>query len=1415
MMNTTINAKKQQRMKGKRAIQTIFFFFVLSSLFIACKNPWVTEILKVDDKDVSYTLQLDTTGLAGGDAASFSATEYQGEITVKSKKVALFYTLTGANSTDRLIFSFQNTPAIIIETPGTSSFDYIVNSKDIVNKVITITVQAIHTNLEILHEPGNVLFDQDGTITFTGADNAGAGEIFYTFTLKKDGIAVEGFVDQLVNSGDIPEGIVDALLSDDGAYTVTVKANTGNPDYMPSSIESVPSDPLYVYSVAVAITGMQSGEKVSAERTGFSTEYDADGTYFICAFKDDTVIIRAEPGNDREILWNEGSKIIDNIYAIEGITENADVAVIFSGNIILEGTADITGINKIDAIISLDISNVSAGGMPVNAANLNYQWLADNVPVEDATDETYTILAADLGKVITCLISHKDTTIPGEIIAERRPENQPVPYTLKLDTTGLTDPGDFVSFDATEPNVAETTASEGAITIYYTLSGDENTNELTLSFMATASFVTSTAGDGTYTYTLDPDDAVNGIISISASSIHTNLILLNASNFSLNDTDKEYNASPQGATVAYTGGLNALVAGDITVYYSGAGATDYPDNTVPPTNAGNYNVLVSTSGSASYAPLAKTMLGTLVITQKPVTITGLGAEDKMYDGGTAATITGTGILTGNLDGGNLSIVPGTASFADKNAGTGKTVTFSDYSLGGSAAENYALPAQPADVQADITQLRLIIDNPTGAPVKVYDGSTAYTGSGITLGALLNRVGSDNVSAAIQSATYNNANVVSANQITVVYSISGSDAGNYLPPNDSIIAANITPAVPPAINWPSGLTSNEGLTLADILLPDNGAGTPGSFSWTSGGGTSVGSQGANAHNVTFTPSSSNYSTVTQDVTVIVGPPLVSALVLSPSPISFTGITYGDAQPAAQTVTITNNGTAAAAVSGITLSGINAASFTVGGSTTPAIGAGGTATFTLRPNANLGAGAHNARVTVTYDDGETVWATVTIQVDPKALTIDSAAHTKVYDGNTSANGVTVTLGGIVSGDTVAADAVTAVYTGANAGTTTINISSVTLTGAAAANYAVTPRNGITVAGITQRPITVTPTSGQSKAYGAPDPAFTYTPSEALIAGNSFTGALAYSGSNVGTYPFTLGTLSAGSNYTLSLGGSVSFAITPAAGNFGTPAAITVTYTTGLTLASLNSQLAPNYAWVTPGTALSAGSGQSFAATYTDPSGNYLPANGSITVNVNKAAGATVATPATLNSASTNSITVNAAVLTAGTGQSVEYAINQSGSTAPSTGWQSGLNFGSLNPDTVYYVWARSAESANYNAGLPMASAAMPTNPVTSGAIFNITLAQLQNESELLPWEISGGSGTILTLSRSGSAITLSLTNPSAYGSISWELEGALSSGSSFTLDPANYTPFDDGSYSLYVEVVLAGVNYGRSIQFIVTP
>src|SRR4030095_14306259 len=131
------------------------------------------------------------------------------------------------------------------------------------------------------------------------------------------------------------------------------------------------------------------------------------------------------------------------------------------------------------------------------------------------------------------------------------------------------------------------------------------------------------------------------------------------------------------------------------------------------------------------------------------------------------------------------------------------------------------------------------------------------------------------------------------------------------------------------------------------------------------------------------------------------------------------------------------------------------------------------------------------------------------------------------------------------------------GENVGTYAISQGTLTIIDGAAAdmssNYSIT-FNGATFA-ITQRPITINVTAGQSKIYGAVDPVFAYTytptsssPAEGLAFTDAFSGALTRAaGENVSTYNILQtgltiknGATDVSGNYQISYSGT-SFAIT----------------------------------------------------------------------------------------------------------------------------------------------------------------------------------------------------------------------------------------------------------------------------------
>ncbi|MCI6605923.1 MAG: YDG domain-containing protein [Clostridiales bacterium] len=167
------------------------------------------------------------------------------------------------------------------------------------------------------------------------------------------------------------------------------------------------------------------------------------------------------------------------------------------------------------------------------------------------------------------------------------------------------------------------------------------------------------------------------------------------------------------------------------------------------------------------------------ITPKGVTIGGTAVQpSKTYDGTTDAVITSTSTdytVVGAVSGDNVSVdaTNAKASYESKDFGTGKTVTFSGFSLTGDDAKNYKLTAQPT-ANADITKRTLTVTSITVAD-KIYDGGTDAQITNIAYG---NIVSGDQVYAKI-TASFADANAGENKPVTFkVEHLEGKDARNY-------------------------------------------------------------------------------------------------------------------------------------------------------------------------------------------------------------------------------------------------------------------------------------------------------------------------------------------------------------------------------------------------------------------------------------------------------------------------------------------------------------------------------------------------------------------------------------------------------------------------------------------------------------
>ncbi|MEO6490473.1 MAG: YDG domain-containing protein [Ferruginibacter sp.] len=246
--------------------------------------------------------------------------------------------------------------------------------------------------------------------------------------------------------------------------------------------------------------------------------------------------------------------------------------------------------------------------------------------------------------------------------------------------------------DDVDPDFPLTATSTSGLTVSYASS---NTSVIVISGSTaqivgagSSTITASQAGDANYL----PATDVLQVQNINNTSLQNQTITFNPlSNKIYGDAPFQLTASASsGLTVSYISSNTAVatVSGDM-VTIVGPGTT-----TITASQAGN--------GSYNAAPPVNQ---NFTVDTKALTVTGSVADDKVYNGSTAATISGStlqGIVGTDIV--NINSVAGT--FADPNVNTSIPVTAA-LTLGGADAAKYTL-VQPTGLSANITKANQLI-----------------------------------------------------------------------------------------------------------------------------------------------------------------------------------------------------------------------------------------------------------------------------------------------------------------------------------------------------------------------------------------------------------------------------------------------------------------------------------------------------------------------------------------------------------------------------------------------------------------------------------------------------------------------------------------------------------------------------------
>jgi filamentous hemagglutinin family protein len=500
--------------------------------------------------------------------------------------------------------------------------------------------------------------------------------------------------------------------------------------------------------------------------------------------------------------------------------------------------------------------------------------------------------------------------------------------------------------------------------------------------------------------------------------------------------------------------------------------------TPAPNAANNLDVTasgISATASNGLAPVygyqmastTATGLGIGQINPMPLTVNGTTAANKVYDATATAILTG-GTLLGTVAGtgvlpGDILVLQQSGSFLDKNVGTNKPVSIIN-TLSGASAGNYVLNTLTQATTAAITPATLNVNGTVVAP-KIYDASLAATIG--TPGTLATVLGTDQV-ALSQSALFTNKNVNTAQIATVINSLSGLDAGNYVLANPSI---NTTAAITPAT-----LTVNGTVVAPKVYDASLAAtiGTPGTLATLLGTDQVALSQSAlfsnkNVNTAQIATVINSLSGLDAGNYVLANPSINTTAAITPATLTVNGtVVAPKVYDASLAATIGTPGTLATVLG------------------TDQVALSQSALFTNK-NVNTAQIATVINSLSGLDAGNYVLATPTLNttaaITPATLTVNgTVVAPKIYDASLAAAiGTPGTLATLLGTDQVLLGQ-TALFTNKNVNTAQSVTVSNTLSGLDASNYILANPNINTTAAITPALLNVSGTAIANKVYDA---------------------------------------------------------------------------------------------------------------------------------------------------------------------------------------------------------------------------------------------------------------------------------------------------------------------------------------------
>ena len=424
---------------------------------------------------VGETLAASTTGIADSDGLTFTTFTHQwlADDAAISGATGSTYTLVAADAGKaiKVQVSFTddagNTESL---TSGASAAVTAANSPATGAPTISGTAQVGET----LAASTTGITDSDGltNATFTyqwladDADIAGATGSTYTLVAADAGKVIK----------------VQVSFTDDAGNTESLTSGA-------SAAVTAANSPA---AGAPTISGTaQAGETLTAGATGITDSDGLTNATFTYQWLADDAAISGATGSTYTLVAADSGKVIkvqvsftDDAGNTESLTSAATAAVT-AVNSRATGAPTITGTAQVGETLTASATGISDSDGLTNAT-FTYQWLADDADIAGATGSTYTLVAADAGKVIKVQVSFTDDAGNAESLtsgasAAVTAVNSPAAgaptisgtaqagETLTASTTGITDSDGLTNATFTYQWLADDADIAGATGSTYTL----------------------------------------------------------------------------------------------------------------------------------------------------------------------------------------------------------------------------------------------------------------------------------------------------------------------------------------------------------------------------------------------------------------------------------------------------------------------------------------------------------------------------------------------------------------------------------------------------------------------------------------------------------------------------------------------------------------------------------------------------------------------------------------------------------------------------------------------------------------------------------------------------------------------------------------------------------------------------------